>query len=57
MPSDSKKKRDAKKKEGAKAALANGSTNGASKVSANDTNGELTYEGISTCICFCLKHS
>lgn len=44
MPSDSKKKRDAKKKEGAKAALANGSTNGASKVSANDTNGELTYE-------------
>lgn len=47
MPSDSKKKRDAKKKEGAKAALANGTTNGTVQTS-NETNGELTYEGISS---------
>lgn len=51
MPSDSKKKRDAKKKEAAKSSTANGSkgtTNGTSTGSSKkeDVNRELTAEGI-----------
>lgn len=46
MPSDSKKKRDAKRKEGAKSSASNGTSSSASGNLKNGNNIELTAEGI-----------
>jgi hypothetical protein len=45
MPSDSKKKRDAKRKDGGKASSSNGTSASTSGISKGGNSNELTVEG------------